>query len=234
MRGLLVVLFAAAAAFGAGQDASLPDGGGKAIIAGACSSCHGVDLITGKKVAREEWAGIIERMKGYGATLDATQTNSLLDYLVQNFGPAGAAPAVAGQNTALDAAGSAIVNGNCSSCHGADLITSKKASRADWQGTVDRMKGYGATLDDAQTATLLDYLVAHYGPKESVAAADAGKEILEGYCSTCHDLDLVSGRTGTQAEWQDVVDRMNGRGAGVPESDVAALVQYLTKTYGTQ
>jgi hypothetical protein len=38
-------------------------------------------------------------------------------------------------------------------------------------------------------------------------------------------------RTGNQAEWQEVVDRMNGRGAGVADKDVPALVAYLAKTY---
>jgi len=165
--------------------------------------------------------------------LDDTQTTTLLDYLALRYGPKDAtAPAAAGQSDALEAAGSALVNGNCATCHGVDLITSKQATRTDWQGVVDRMKGYGAVLDDTQTTTLLDYLVKHYGPKETAAAADAGKELLESYCATCHDLDLVSGRTGTEAEWYDVVDRMNGRGAGVPPNDVMPLVQYLVKTYG--
>ena len=50
----------------------------------------------------------------------------------------------------------------------------------------------------------------------------------------CHDLDLVSNRTGTQAEWQEVVERMNGRGAGVADKDIPVLVQYLVKTYPTK
>ena len=139
-----------------------------------------------------------------------------------------AAAFAAGQNPQLpDGDGKAIVTGNCSGCHGVDLITGKTGSKEDWQGIVDRMRGYGASLDDKQTTTLVDYLVKNFGPK----AADAGKKTLEDFCASCHDLDLVSGRTGTKAEWQDIVDRMNGRGAGVPEKDVAPLVEYLTKTY---
>jgi hypothetical protein len=42
---------------------------------------------------------------------------------------------------------------------------------------------------------------------------------------------LVTNRTGSEAEWQEVVDRMNARGAGVVEKDVPVLVAYLAKTY---
>jgi cytochrome c5 len=93
------------------------------------------------------------------------------------------------------------------------------------------MKGYGTNLDDKQYATLLDYLEKHHGPKQ---AADPGKALLETACSNCHDLDLVSNRTGTQAEWQEVVERMNGRGAGVADKDIPVLVAYLVKTYPTK
>ena len=245
MRWLLVALFTSAAAMAAGRQ-SLPDGDGKAIINNACTTCHGVDVITAKSASREDWVGTLDRMKTYGATLDAKQNTTVLDYLVKNFGPKGGAPAggpaaPAQDSAALDAAGKALIDEKCVSCHGADLITGKQANKVDWTATIDRMKSYGAQLDDKQNATLLDYLLKHYGPKEqaaaapaagaTAAAADAGKKILTDSCANCHDLDLVSGRTGSESEWREVVDRMNARGAGVAEKDVPVLVSYLAKTY---
>ena len=245
MRWLLVALFTTAAAVAAGQN--LPEGDGKAIVQSSCTSCHGLDLITPKQAPKDEWSGIVDRMKGYGLNLSAPQTTTVVEYLAKSFGPkgqaapAGAAPAAGAQNDATETAGKALVDGLCSSCHGADLITAKQIARTEWQGIVDRMKGYGANLDDKQTATLLDYLSKHYGPKDAAPAsaaaaapggADPGKAILDGFCTSCHDLDLVSGRTGTESEWKDIVDRMQGRGAGVADKDVPVLVQYLTKTYG--
>ena len=111
-------------------------------------------------------------MKTYGATLDATQTTTVVDYLAKSFGPAGAAaPAQTGPAPAAggdaDAAGKAIVNGLCASCHGVDVITSKQASRNEWKDVVDRMKGYGATLDEKQNTTLLDYLEKNQWPKQA-------------------------------------------------------------------
>ena len=229
MRWILVVLFTTVAAFAAGQNATLPDGDGKAAVNGTCTTCHGVDVITGKTATREEWAGVVDRMKTYGATLDAGQTTTVIAYLARSFPPKGAGAATAaGQSD--DAAGKALVNGMCASCHGADLITNKQATRSEWKDIVDRMKGYGAALDEKQNATILDYLEKNQGPKLA-AAGDEGKKILEASCGSCHDLDLVSKRTGTPSEWQEIVDRMNGRGAGVSDKDLPTLVQYLVKTY---
>jgi len=86
----------------------------------------------------------------------------------------------------------------------------------------------------------------HYGTKDAAppapvvpgpasnASADAGKKILTDSCANCHDLDLVAGRTGSPSEWQEVVERMNSRGAGVAEKDVPVLVDYLAKTYSNK
>jgi cytochrome c5 len=252
MRWLLVALFTTAAAFAAGQGAQLPDGDGKAIVNAACTTCHGVDLITAKSVSRADWAGTVDRMKTNGVTQDATQTTTVIDYLAKSFGPKGAAPAPAPgaapasqDSAAADAAGKALVDNKCAGCHGLDLITGKTANRVDWTATLDRMKSYGASLDDKETATMLDYLLKHYGPKDQAAAAptpaaaaaaapDAGKNLLTASCTSCHDLDLVTNRTGSVAEWQEVVDRMNARGAGLAEKDIPVLVAYLAKTYPTK
>ena len=252
MRWLLMALFMTAAALGAAQNAALPEGDGKAIVTNACASCHDFSLITAKTATRDEWSGIVDRMKSYGTVLDAKQTTTVVDYLAKSFAPKGAAPAAPAapapqDSTAADAAGKALVDGACATCHGVDLITAKNSTREEWQGIIDRMKSYGTAIDDKQTATLLDYLVKHYGPKGAAAAAPGnpppaaaataagsphpGKALLDGFCSNCHDLDIVSARTGSDGEWREVVERMNARGAGVAEKDVPVLVEYLVKTY---
>jgi cytochrome c5 len=240
MRWLLVALFSTAAAVAAGQNASLPEGDGKAIVTASCVGCHGLDLITVKQVSKEEWAGIVDRMKTYGTTLTAAQTTTVVEYLAKSFPPKGAAPApaAAAQSSASDNEAKAMISGVCASCHAVDLTTSKKADKTEWAGIVDRMKTYGATMTEAQTTLLVDYLARVHGTgaapaPASTAAADPGKKILDDYCGSCHDLDLVAARKATKAEWQDIVDRMQARGSGVPEKDIAPLVEYLAKTYGT-
>jgi cytochrome c5 len=132
-----------------------------------------------------------------------------------------------------DGEGKNLYNSLCSSCHGAEVIMSK-SGKDDWKNTIARMVSYGASIDPKQTEILADYLTMHFGPKDAAkegAKEDPAKKILDTACGGCHGLDLVTGRTGTKAEWQEVVDRMIGRGASVGEKDIAPLVEYLTKTY---
>ena len=133
MKWLAVALMTAAAAFAAGQN--LPEGDGKALITGQCGSCHGLDLITAKKASRNDWVGVVDRMKSYGSNLTDPQTTTVIDYLAKNFGTGAPAPAAAPAQGggAGDTEAKALVNGVCASCHGADLITSKKADKAEWQ-----------------------------------------------------------------------------------------------------
>lgn len=149
-----------------------------------------------------------------------------------------AAAFAAGQAPQLpEGEGKTILQGNCTSCHGLDLVQGKQATSDDWKGIVTRMMSYGVQLDEKQVDVLSTYLGANFGPKTAAPAAgapaadDAGKKLLEGACGGCHGLDLVTARTGSKDEWQDIVDRMVGRGAGLTEKDVPVLVEYLTKTY---
>src|SRR4026207_1036153 len=92
MRWLLRALLTTAAVAALGQNPSLPEGEGKAVVNGACTGCHGADQITAKTGTREEGVGIIDRMKGYGVTLDAKQTTTVVEYLAKSFPPKGATP----------------------------------------------------------------------------------------------------------------------------------------------
>jgi cytochrome c5 len=146
----------------------------------------------------------------------------------------------AGQEVQLpEGEGKTILNTACISCHGLEVYAGKQASRDDWKGIISRMQTYGATIDAKQTEALADYLVANFGKGDAAkpgapathANDEAMKKLVDTACGGCHGLDLITGRTGTQAEWQEVVDRMIGRGAVVAEKEVAPMVQYLTKTY---
>ena len=69
------------------------------------------------------------------------------------------------------------------------------------------------------------------------AAAAAGPDapalaLLNGACTACHNLDRVQNKKYSSEQWSGVVTRMKGRGAAVPDAQVPALVDYLTRTYG--
>jgi hypothetical protein len=57
-----------------------------------------------------------------------------------------------------------------------------------------------------------------------------GEALLQGSCTTCHNLDRVTSKQYTAEQWEQSVDRMISKGAQV--SDKVMLVEYLTMTYG--
>jgi cytochrome c5 len=135
-----------------------------------------------------------------------------------------------------DGEGKKILESSCTSCHGLAALDKFKGTykAKDWQDLVMNMKAYGANVTDAQVPVLVDYLAKNFGPKDSAAASsdDAGKQILEMACSTCHGIDLVTRLNLDKNAWTDLVRNMIGNGAAVTDAQVPVLVDYLTKTYG--
>lgn len=72
---------------------------------------------------------------------------------------ADAAPVAAARPT-----GTALVREACLSCHGEELLAQQRLPREKWAATVKKMAGWGASLEPADTDTLVDHLAALYGP----------------------------------------------------------------------
>ena len=69
-----------------------------------------------------------------------------------------------------DGPGKQIVQDACSVCHGTDMVTSKRRSRAEWQETVQDMMGRGAPLLEGEPEILIDYLAKNFGPEKAAQA----------------------------------------------------------------
>jgi glyoxylase-like metal-dependent hydrolase (beta-lactamase superfamily II) len=70
------------------------------------------------------------------------------------------------------------------------------------------------------------------GGRGAAPAPPDPKDILEKGCTSCHDLNRVTSKNLSQAEWQGVVDQMKGRGAELSDAETSILIDYLVKTYG--
>lgn len=59
----------------------------------------------------------------------------------------------------------ALVQGYCTPCHSAALITQCRASRERWEGIIRWMQSKQGLMDlGPQEGPILDYLTRHYGP----------------------------------------------------------------------
>jgi competence protein ComEA len=59
--------------------------------------------------------------------------------------------------------GKDVVDQICSSCHGPDLITSRRATKDEWNDIVGDMISRGATASSEQVQAIKDYLVKYFG-----------------------------------------------------------------------
>ena len=53
----------------------------------------------------------------------------------------------------------------CLACHDEDVIVQQRLTRAQWDGEITKMTGWGAKVSDADRSAILDYLAGRYGPR---------------------------------------------------------------------
>lgn len=57
-----------------------------------------------------------------------------------------------------------LVNTQCRICHTVEYLTQQRLSEAAWKKTIDKMRTFGATLDDAQAASLTTFAARYWNP----------------------------------------------------------------------
>jgi mono/diheme cytochrome c family protein len=109
----------------------------KPIIAGACLSCHTEEMLAQQRLPKDKWAATVKKMAGWGANLDPLETETLVTYLAEKYGPdAGAwepeSISAADAKKALEPQEDGVFSGGtadtgkqlyverCSACHGPD------------------------------------------------------------------------------------------------------------------
>lgn len=132
----------------------LPPGDGSGIARAKCLACHGGDLTAQQRLSRVGWAREVDKMIGWGAAVDASERNTLLDYLSVHFGQ----PAGPGADAASGRAGAALVDTRCLTCHDVRLIEQQRLTAAGWAREVEKMIGWGASLTEPEKAALIEYL----------------------------------------------------------------------------
>ena len=61
-----------------------------------------------------------------------------------------------------DTPGLEVVQSRCLSCHGDDLIQGQRLTTMGWTREVEKMMRWGAKVDEAEKATLVQWLAATY------------------------------------------------------------------------
>jgi cytochrome c5 len=158
MKTVIISIAAISISFGLvlrAEQSTPPQEPGEKILLRACTVCHATSEITKFKgyYSRDQWADVVRTMRGDGASLQDAEVPILVDYIFKMYG----------KQELPDGDGRKIIEASCSGCHDAQKATGLKLSKAGWQDVISRMMGMGATLDDSQVATLVDYLSKNFG-----------------------------------------------------------------------
>jgi hypothetical protein len=51
-------------------------------------------------------------------------------------------------------------------------------------------------------------------------------------CTSCHNTSRITEHHMTRKQWSDELDKMEGLGAVIPDTDRDAMLTYLTKNFG--
>ena len=68
-----------------GQAKPLPEGEGKALVEGACESCHSLNLVTNAGHNHQDWQTVTYQMVNAGADVPKDQIPAIIDYLAKSF-----------------------------------------------------------------------------------------------------------------------------------------------------
>ena len=73
---------------------------------------------------------------------------------------------------------------------------------------------------------------AQQGKSSTLLPEGAGKEQVVKLCTGCHELELVVTRPRTKIGWDENIEDMIARGAKGTDSELDAVVAYLTAHFG--
>ncbi len=69
------------------EEAALPEGLGKSLVAVACVGCHDLSPIFSVRRSAEQWRGIVGEMVRLGSPLGGNEPETVIDYLSTSFTP---------------------------------------------------------------------------------------------------------------------------------------------------
>jgi hypothetical protein len=67
------------------QAVLLPAGSGRDVTIRACSTCHGLDVVTNQRLNPEEWSNVVQTMSAKGAAATPAELKMIQSYLANAF-----------------------------------------------------------------------------------------------------------------------------------------------------
>jgi len=139
---------------------ALPQGEGRELVATACSQCHTLNVIMAGRDGPVGWKKHVYNMVLRGAQLTPREADTVIQYLISNFGPG----APAATTTALPGGpGKELVETRCAVCHNLERVTVVKRQKRDWETVVANMYERSGMSAPDEVKAISAYLVAQFG-----------------------------------------------------------------------
>ena len=138
----------------------LPPGPGRETVTARCLSCHDADIIVQQRLSRVGWGRSVDKMVRWGAVVEPSERDPMLDYLAAHFTPT---PVPA--HIVATAGAEEIYKRACLTCHEDDLIEAQRLTRTGWTRSVEKMIRWGAAVPEADKDALIEYLSARFPPR---------------------------------------------------------------------
>jgi cytochrome c551/c552 len=139
-----------------------------------------------------------------------------------------------GQDKLIPGPGSTLTENKCKICHELEHIRRTPLSRGEWADNLRNMKERGTPMNDAEMATILEYLATYYNRDKPAPAPGADsllsnqnpveKLLAANACNGCHALEQrvvgpsfreVSARYAKDPEAKDrLIAKIRGGGQG--------------------
>jgi cytochrome c551/c552 len=107
--------------------------------------------------------------------------------------------AIAQEDKLIPGPGSTLTENKCKICHELQHIKRQPLSRGEWADNLKNMKERGTPMDEAEMATILEYLATYYNREKPAPAPSAdtlaaggspAQKLLDAHgCSGCHAPD---------------------------------------------
>ena len=86
LRAVSLTMAAVLAMASARGETVLPEGEGKQLTMRVCGGCHGMDVVTRRRLPKAVWSSVVDKMAAAGANATDYEFDVITGYLVKNFG----------------------------------------------------------------------------------------------------------------------------------------------------
>ena len=221
---------------------------GRALLEKKCVKCHTLERVFTARKTEEGWTNTANAMVLRVPSIREEHAVQIIHYLT-TIRSVGTSP------EAMRLVGMELTDRKCGRCHALEKVYRMKRPSGEWIRLVSDMRAIEpAWISEEDTKTIKQYLLASHSvtaeeakrglglrirreatsvllEQKSAVNMLSGPDLFKNTCNQCHNSDRILAAaarfSGSRAQWQQIVEKMQGNGANISDVQIPALVDYL-------